>query len=75
MKMKVFNVGFGECILLDKSPEAALLVDCGSKSKNKIDADCISEQIRNSKNLSFMLTHFHADHYNGFDKLNSSLQL
>ena len=73
MKMKVFNVGFGECILLDKSPEAALLVDCGSKSKNKIDADCISEQIRNSKNLSFMLTHFHADHYNGFDKLNNDV--
>lgn len=74
MKMKVFNVGFGECILLDKSPDAALLVDCGSKSKNRIDVNRISEHMRNSKNLSFMLTHFHADHYNGFDKLNNDVR-
>lgn len=53
MKMKVFNVGFGECILLDKSPDAALLVDCGSKSKNRIDVNRISEHMRNSKNLSW----------------------
>ena len=36
MLMNVFDMGFGESILL-KSDNASLLVDCGSKTKRNVE--------------------------------------
>ena len=37
MLMNVFNMGFGESILLQKDRES-LLVDCGSKRKDNVES-------------------------------------
>ncbi len=68
-----YNVGFGECLLLkfiDDNKESFLLLDCGSKSHTQVAwkdiAEDIVNQLGNCKELSFMLSHLHDDHYNGF---------
>ena len=70
MLMNVFNMGFGESILLQKDRES-LLVDCGSKRKDNAESqiEWIWSGMNDSKSISFMLTHFHEDHFNRFEAL------
>ncbi|MDO4153660.1 MAG: hypothetical protein Q4E21_02275 [Clostridia bacterium] len=65
---KMFNVGFGESILLtNPDNNKCLLVDCGSESEDKNDIfDKISKKIIKYQYKSALLTHFHNDHINGF---------
>ena len=60
---------FGESILLE-TPDEKLLVDCGSVRSEKYLKDKITiiqnELQQNQKKTSFMLTHFHDDHYKGY---------
>lgn len=66
--LKLFNVGFGESILLS-NPEndKCLLVDCGSESSIKSAIfDKILKEIRAYKEWSAVITHFHNDNINGF---------
>lgn len=70
MLMNVFNMGFGESILLQKDRES-LLVDCGSKRKDNVESqiEWIWSCMNDPKSISFMLTHFHEDHFNRFEVL------
>ena len=71
LQMCVFNMEFGESILLQKNNDA-LLVDCGSRSKEEdipTVFDEIHKKIGNSKKLAFMLTYFHDDHFKYFSKV------
>ena len=69
MNIKVFNMDFGESILLENSDEI-LLVDCGSKQSKSVIHDKIKiirdELQSDCKKISFMITHFHIDHYKGY---------
>ena len=77
MKIRMYNVGFGECIKLQEGKNT-LLIDCGSelpnkKTKNGIKRDevfCkIAEDIgffQPNGHLDAMISHFHNDHINGF---------
>ena len=69
MNIKVFNMAFGESILLENENEK-LLVDCGSKKTSDLKdrLTIIKNQLVGRKKVSFMITHFHDDHYNGFQK-------
>lgn len=69
MNIKVFNMAFGESILLENENER-LLVDCGSEKTKDLEdrLDIIKNQLTGHKKISFMITHFHDDHYNGFQK-------
>ena len=61
MLMNVFDMGFGESILL-KSDNASLLVDCGSKTKRNVElqVSSIRRNINKQGTINFMLTHFPA---------------
>lgn len=64
-KICVYNVGFGDCSLLE-SKNCNLLVDCGG-SRDLSERLYLSNDILNSSNgkkLSCIITHFHKDHYN-----------
>ncbi len=70
MKIRMYNVGFGDCFLMrEKSSggkEAALLVDFGSDTPGRLSF--ASQDIANAcmgTELSVLLTHFHKDHING----------
>lgn len=66
MDVKVYNVGFGESILISDQKEC-LLVDCGSEMKNSTDVfNLIISDLNNFECRSAMITHFHQDHINGF---------
>lgn len=66
----MYNVGFGESILLDNNESKCLLVDCGSEKANK---DVIFRRIHNDilkyNHKTALITHFHDDHINGFIKM------
>ena len=66
--MSVFDMKFGESILLKRNTDA-LLVDCGSKSNRKAMIDVISDKIGSPAKLAFMLTHFHDDHFKYFKQI------
>lgn len=73
MDMTVFNVGFGQSILMEENGDQ-LLVDCGSSGKNaskKYEAtiSCIKEQMQYSRRKVALLTHYHEDHYSFFSEL------
>lgn len=73
MDMTVFNVGFGQSILMEEEGDQ-LLVDCGSSGKNaskKYEAtiSCIREQMQYSRRKLALLTHYHEDHYSFFSEL------
>lgn len=68
LQMSVFNMEFGESILLKKNTDA-LLGDCGSKSNRKVMIDVIGNKIGSPKKLAFMLTHFHDDHFKYFTEV------
>lgn len=66
MNLRMYNVQFGDCFLLEGETEN-LLVDFGS------DTPCVLSNTANDiinccdgKKLSVLFTHFHKDHINGF---------
>lgn len=74
MKVRMYNVEFGESILLDGETEN-LLVDFGSEKGDdtlltKVADDIMRESA--GKCIYSMLSHFHKDHINGFLKTNLS---
>ncbi len=64
-KIDVYNVGFGDCSLMELE-QCNLLVDCGGSidrnQKEQIKNDIINSS--KNKNLECIITHFHEDHYN-----------
>lgn len=68
LQMSVFDMKFGESILLKRNTDA-LLVDCGSKSNREAMIDVISDKIGSPEKLAFMLTHFHDDHFKYFTEV------
>lgn len=61
-QLNVYDVGFGDCSLLELE-SFNLLVDCGGNRNKKQVKDDIF--ITNSgKRLECVITHFHSDHYN-----------
>lgn len=79
MDLTVFNVGFGQSILMEEDGEQ-LLVDCGSSGKNaskKYGAtiSCIRDKLQqpDTRRRIALLTHYHEDHYSFFSKLGDQL--
>ena len=65
----MYNVGFGESILLNND-DNCLLVDCGSEKPNKDHIfDSIYNELYNYKYKTALITHFHNDHINGFTNM------
>ena len=67
MQIRMFNMGYGESILLTNETEC-LLVDCGSESPSKhayfkTVLGAIKEE--QNKKRTVMISHFHNDHING----------
>lgn len=73
MDMTVFNVGFGQSILMEEDGDQ-LLVDCGSKNSSSRWNHSIS-YMKNSlagtkRRRTALLTHYHVDHYRYFKEMN-----
>lgn len=73
MDMTVFNVGFGQSILMEEDGHQ-LLVDCGSKNSSSRWVHSIS-YMKNSlagtkRRRTALLTHYHVDHYRYFKEMN-----
>ena len=69
MEITMFQMGFGESILLHQG-DSCLLVDCGSESKHKDDYfDNVVRKLENYSKRSLLISHFHKDHINGVIKL------
>ena len=66
MNIRMYNVEFGETILLEKDEEY-LLVDFGSKKPNLLASVSkhIQDSVQKESNFSFLISHFHDDHVNG----------
>lgn len=64
--MKIANVGHGLCMLYDSKK----IIDCGSKN-SKYAYNSLNRIFRlncqESRENTFILSHFHADHYNGLE--------
>lgn len=65
-KITVYNVGFGDSLLLE-GEDCNLLVDCGTKESPDNKRDTIEKDIKQRtdtrKELDCVITHFHEDHY------------
>lgn len=69
MNVKMFQMGFGESILL-YADNSCLLVDCGSESSKREDYfRLVKEELAKREKKSLLITHFHTDHINGISKL------
>lgn len=71
MDITVFDVGFGQSILMEEDGDQ-LLVDCGSSnSKYGATISCIRDKLQQPNTLRrvALLTHYHKDHYSFFSKL------
>lgn len=74
--MELHDVGFGECIVIGGRKKEVLMIDCGSLSP-RLDADwlfrdyvtVIGEKYEEAEERSFLLSHFHKDHYCGLPLL------
>ena len=65
----MFQMGFGESILLHKG-DTCLLVDCGSESSCREEYfDNVFRELKKYEKRSLMISHFHADHMNGIKPL------
>lgn len=71
----VHNVGYGECIVFEGEKNQILMIDCGSMNNFLKDSQCkfknyvsdiIMPRYSEAKEKSFLLTHFHKDHFCGF---------
>ena len=76
MKLRMINVGFGDCfLLLDEN--RSLLIDWGSRGFSKTKYPSIKYLVKDIKESLFdnkckneaLITHFHTDHYSGFKQL------
>lgn len=56
----MINMGFGDCLVI-KEGNRKLLVDCGSKYKQKYKNSLVYVD---SDVNELLITHFHEDHYN-----------
>lgn len=66
----VFDVGFGQSILMEEDGDQ-LLVDCGSSdSKYGATISCIRDKLQQPDTLRrvALLTHYYKDHYSFFSK-------
>lgn len=74
-KITMYDMGFGDAHILECdefNSKEKLLVDCGSKNPKKCNVDKSLDLISKSLqgcHVSFLLTHFHNDHYNQLKKL------
>ena len=78
MSVQMYDMGFGESILLDslncpycvgpcEQKTECLLVDCGSGHPNRNRYfDNVSNEVRQYIRRSALISHFHDDHINGF---------
>ena len=65
MEVTMFQMGFGESILLHQD-DSCLLVDCGSESsKRKQYFNAVKDELEQFDKKSLLITHFHSDHING----------
>ena len=65
MDVKMFQMGFGESILL-YDENSCLLVDCGSESKHRKSYFVnVSRELEKYSQRFLLLSHFHMDHMNG----------
>ncbi|MEG0836226.1 MAG: hypothetical protein RR413_12370 [Christensenellaceae bacterium] len=64
MKISMYDVNFGECILYEEDSKQ-LLVDCGAKYGKAGALACAQVQKDLGNNADLMITHFDEDHYNG----------
>lgn len=75
MDITVFDVGFGQSILMEEGRDQ-LLVDCGSRGpKYGATISCIQDKLQQPDTLRrvALLTHYHKDHYSFFSKLGDQL--
>lgn len=69
MNIKMFQMGFGESILL-YDDNSCILVDCGSESSKKKEYfNTVKSELEQFNNKSLLITHFHSDHTNGIKYL------
>ena len=74
--LTLHDVGFGECTVIGGRHKEILMVDCGSLNR-RLDRDwlfrdyvaVIGKQYEEASERSFVLTHFHKDHYCGLPLL------
>ena len=65
MDVKMFQMGFGESILIHQG-DSCLLVDCGSESQSrKMCFKNVAEELGEYRKKSLLISHFHNDHTNG----------
>ena len=68
--MKQHDVGFGECVVIGGKYREILMVDCGTIRPRLADGtlfreyvEQIQDQYGSAEERSFLLSHFHKDHY------------
>ena len=73
MNVTMFQMNFGESILLGEDKIRCLLVDCGSKSSLTASSQMlknVQNQVALYQTADAMISHFHSDHYKGFRYFN-----
>lgn len=73
MDVTMFQMDFGESIMLNEGNGACLLVDCGSKSdiaRCKTLFQHAENEVMQYSHKEAMISHFHDDHYKGFRNFN-----
>ena len=70
--LELHDVGFGECAVLGGKHREILMVDCGSLNRRLAGgmlfsdyAASLTDRYGEAGERSFLLTHFHKDHYGG----------
>ena len=66
MNVTMFQMNFGESILLGEDKIRCLLVDCGSKSSLTASSQMlknVQNQVALYQTADAMISHFHSDHY------------
>lgn len=66
----MYNVKFGECIAFTYRKNNIFLLDCGTKNSMSILNEVIEKSIKieGKDEKIALISHFHADHVNGFEK-------
>ena len=73
--VELYNVEYGECVVLGGAHHDILMVDCGSMNRSRKEDGreltlCVSEEIferyRKASSRTFLLSHCHRDHLSGF---------